>query len=166
MSPYLLKRSQIKMFESLAMLLVFFFLVAIGLKFYGSYQLNQLKDMQNEFNTFDSVKMSILLANLPELKCSIQNVQGGACIDLYKVKAWSNQYANEPARSYYFNLFGHATVTLEQIEPPIADPVWVMHNSTPNGNYSSHLTPMPVSIWDPTTRRHNFGVLYVQVHTP
>lgn len=160
------RRSQIKMFESIAMLLVFFFLVAIGIRFYGGYEISQLQSMKDKFAAFDSVKMAILLSNLPEVKCSIQNVQGGACVDLYKLKAWNAMQSIEPAQSYYFDLLGHATVTLEQIEPvpPPGTGFWVMHNKTPDANFSTIVTPMPVTIWDPAIRQKSFGVLYVRVH--
>jgi hypothetical protein len=160
------KRGQIKMFESIAMLLVFFFLVAIGLKFYGNIELANLKQAKERFADLDSVKMAIILANLPELKCSTQNVYRGACVDIYKVRAWEEEAGKDPARSYYFDLLGHSTITLEEWQgTSLAWEAHVLHNETPPGNYSTSLTPLPVTVWNPQQRRHTFGVLYVRVHS-
>jgi len=157
------KKAQIKMFESVAVIIVFFFLVAIGLRFYGGMELNNLEQAKDKFNTLDSIKMAMLVSNLPELKCSTQNVEKGACVDYYKVKAWGESYDKDPAKSYYFEMLGHSTITLEEY----SDDVWkqyVLHNKTPNGNFSSTVTPLPVTVWNPLSRRHNLGVLYVKVH--
>jgi hypothetical protein len=159
------KHGQVKMFESIAMLLVFFFLIAIGLKFYGNIQINSLERTKERFITMDSIKMAILLSNLPEVKCSIQNVQKGACIDLYKVMAWEQVSQIEPAKSYYFNLLGHSTIVLEERIGADRWKSYLMHNKTFKENYSTSVTPLPVAVWNPNLRRHNFGVLYVKVHS-
>jgi hypothetical protein len=153
------------MFESIAMLLVFFFLVAIGLKFYGNIQISNLQRTKARFTQMDSIKMAILVANLPEIKCSIQNVQKGACVDIYKVRALQEESGNEPARSHYFDLLGHSTITLEERVGQDNWNTYVVHNKTLPGNFSTSVTPLPVAVWNPRQRRHNFGVLYVKVHT-
>ncbi|MFW5746214.1 MAG: hypothetical protein ACOCWQ_01545 [Nanoarchaeota archaeon] len=158
-----MKRAQIKLFESIAMLLVFFFLVAMGLKFYGNIEIQNLKQMQGQFSTMNSIKTAIVLSNLPEIKCSVENIQGGACVDLYKIQAWDNEAEEDPALSYYFDLLGYSTVHLEQLMPMPRN--FTMHKKVPEGNYSTSMTPLPVSVWDPVTNRKGFGILYVRVHS-
>ena len=77
------KKAQIKMLESIMVLIMFFFLVAIGLKFYGNVQLQELQKTQSEFERLDSVKIANILMTLPELACTTDNEFDGSCIDYF-----------------------------------------------------------------------------------
>ena len=78
-------KAQVKLFESIAVLIIFVFLVSIGITFYTNVQTNALDQAQIKFSRLDAVKTSISLSNMPELQCSQQGVQDSACIDLTKI---------------------------------------------------------------------------------
>ena len=90
MRRYLLlgeRRAQLKMLETVGILLAFFFLFGIGMKFYGTYQLRGLEQAKNEFTTLDAVKLTNQVVASSLLRCSEDSIDQGQCIDEYKVRS-------------------------------------------------------------------------------
>lgn len=159
MSNHLLKRSQIKLFESIAVLVIFFFLVAIGLRIYGGYELHALEEMQVQFSTLDSIKTSLLLLSLPELTCTVYSLDRGSCIDLYKAHAFAELTLAHG--DHYYDKFRDSLIVLEQIEP---SPFTItLYNESGELTGSFRYTPVPVSIWNPVRRYYGLGILHVYV---
>ncbi len=88
------KKAQLKILESIAVLIIFFFLVGIGLKFYGNIQLQSLQQAKDDFSSNDATKISQKIAHLPELRCSLENTDQGSCIDLAQAQAWAAMQAD------------------------------------------------------------------------
>lgn len=165
-----MKKSQIRLFESIAVLIIFVFFVAIGIRFYASAQERSLTEAALEFSELDAVKTTLLLANMPEIACSFQGITDVGCLDLYKIKAWE-EIMNDPQRlnflEHYIPLLGLSEVTITEIYPD-SGRSWVVYNSS-LGNFSYRLVgetrlQIPTTIYDPSTNRNTFGVLAVRTY--
>lgn len=148
------------MFESIGVLIVFFFLIAIGLRFYGGYQMQGLEEVREKFGVYDSIKIGIRLSSMPELKCSIINIQQGACIDIYKVQAFGEISSSPAVQAYYTGEFGNSLVILEQMLPQNKKQNITIYNLT-DPTKGSRYTPYPVSLYDPVDLSYGFGVLHI-----
>ena len=158
------KKSQIRIFESIAVLMVFVFIIAIGLKFYVNVQYSYLKDAERKFSELDSVKLSVVISNLPELSCSIQGFSEYACIDLYKAEAWNNllERGDQNFFNYYSPLVGSSEIYIERIYPKTGDDVWLIYNSSKETSFD--YARVPIILKNPITKKNELGVLHIKTY--
>ena len=158
------KKSQIKMFESIAVLMIFVFIIAIGLKFYVNSQFAYLKDAERKFTDLDSVKVSVILSNLPELSCSMQGVSKYACIDLFKVKSWNYllKQGDKDFFNYYSPLVGYSEIYVERIYPKTGDDVWVIYNASRDSGFD--YARVPVILHNPLSKKNELGILHIKTY--
>ncbi|MEK6857974.1 MAG: hypothetical protein AABX39_05290, partial [Nanoarchaeota archaeon] len=64
-----MSKAQVKMFENIGVLVVFFFLLGIGIVFYSNYQSQSLAVEQKKLLELRSLKLAEQMYNLPELDC-------------------------------------------------------------------------------------------------
>jgi len=159
------KKAQIKLFESIAVLIIFIFLVSIGMKFYTASQLNSLKEAQKKISKLDSVKTAIELSNLPELACSKQGVFDKSCIDLNKLNAWTtkiNDKENLRFRDYYYSSLGQSKITLKIIYPP-HDHEFKLYDASRESENSDHIF-VPINVYDPATKRNMLAIINIKTY--
>jgi len=163
MSAYVLrsrKRAQMKMFETMGVLIVFSLIFVIGMNFYTKIQTQSFMDAKAKFEEFDSVKMSLMAAHLPEIACTMQNVVDGSCVDIDKAMALST--LSQQLGGHYVEIFGEGKIW---IESATRDDI-VLYNMTPAVAYATSLTPHPIVLHNVSTRRNEFAVLYVEKMSP
>lgn len=166
-------KAQVKLFESIAVLIVFVFLIAIGMKFYTSAQLNSLRQAQQDFVQLDAVKTSVVLSHLPEITCSNEGLAQSTCLDLYKVISWYDLMHGPTSLEfvdYYLPLLGYSEVTVTRLyplfddeNPSTEDNSWTIYNATLE-NSSSDLLQIPMLLYDPVIDKHQFGVLKIRTY--
>ena len=157
-----MKKGQIKLFESIAVLMVFVFIVAIGLRFYGNVQRQALLDARNEFTQLDALKSSLILSNLPEMQCSVEGFGQTSCLDWYKVQAW-DRLMNDPDNlayfDYYLPILGESEIVVDVIYP--ASQTFVVYNaSRPNTSFDQ--ISFPILVYDPLGDRNHFAMLRIK----
>lgn len=159
------KKGQIKMLESVAVLIVFFFLVALGLKFYGNIQVQKLEQSLEQFNRLDSIKITNIVMSMPELTCTSYNVRDGSCVDRFKALAW--QELGQSLVGDYLNQFGDSTIEVYEIYPEsrIDGDVIMVYNNTPKQWDQLTPTRVPIVIYDPEERAYNLGILQITIYT-
>lgn len=165
-----MKKSQIKLFESIAVLIIFVFLVAIGIQFYGNVQMRALNDAATEFSELSAIKSTLVLSNLPELACSFQGINDVGCVDIQKIKAWE-RLTNTTLSGYsflehYIPILGLSEVIIEEIYP--SSKRWVIYNASV-GNFSVRILgetrlEVPTVIFDPETNKNSFGIIRVKTY--
>jgi hypothetical protein len=159
------RKAQIKMFETVAVLIVFFFLLGIGLTIYGGSQraeLSKLKARQFELTAVQTAARSMAF---PELDCSTAAVRTSDCFDRRKLDAFSALAREDPAALLaYTEVFGYANITVREVYPGTA--TWSLFTSLPprEAQGSVELVQLPVLLADPVEKRHAFGVLEVRVY--
>ena len=104
------------MTETIAVLFIFFVLVMFGMIFYYKYAQVAIAEEQEEALGKRAIDISLQTLFLPELICS----KGAAeaednCVD--KVKLIHAQSVMQQQAEYYFEIFGYARVSIQQIYP-------------------------------------------------
>ncbi|MCK4589218.1 MAG: hypothetical protein KAT77_02160 [Nanoarchaeota archaeon] len=157
-----MKRAQVKMGETIAILFIFFVLILFGLIFYFQFQKSSFERQKVELFSEQSISKSLVASFLPELICS-RNVAATVknCIDLKKLEFASEEMKDN--REYYFDIFGFAVITVEEIYP--GNGTWVLYNQTPPEITREINTPIPVSLFNPVENTYSFGALNVEVYT-
>ena len=158
------KKSQIKLFESIAVLVIFIVLVSIGVRFYASVQMNSLREAQIKFSRLDSVKTSIIIANMPELSCSFEGITDTSCTDYLKLLAWE-KLTNDPNdlsfKDFYYTQLGKSLIQVEELYPD--EQYIVAYNESENGTSSDYLM-VPTVIHDPAYKENKFGILHIRTY--
>ena len=155
-----MKKAQIKMFETIAILFVFFMLVIFGFIFYAKLQKITFTEERGEVSILKAIQVAERTSFLPEMQCSFDNVPDDDCIDIEKLKAL--RFTIEYNIVYYFSLFEFSQITVTQIYPT-ADS-WVLYDN-PKKNFID-LIPiqLPVSLYNPMTDSYGFGYIDIGVY--
>ena len=149
------------MFESLAIMIVFFFLLMFGFIFYTNFQKISYGKEAEKATILNSIKLSEQIFSLPEMQC-IGDRRG--CIDLFKLEAaYEVINLNQPE---YFVIFGNSNVTLRQVYPGPAfgEGEWQIYDF-PKNQYSGVIkTNFPIALYDPAKDTFAYGVLTIGVY--
>ncbi len=155
------KKSQIQMFESVAILVVFFFFIAFGTTiWYGAQKASFAQDLERTLES-NALAIALRASHAPELDCSLLGVQRQECIDITKAAQFANITLQEQARLSYFELFGFSTIVLHQLYPENLS-VLLYNNQLSNAT-DIHATFLPILVEDPNKNTFSFGML--EVHT-
>lgn len=149
-------KAQIRMGETIAVLIIFFFLLGMGAIFYTQVQRTKVYSNIEETIAQDSIRISQIVSYLLEFQCSSENIVDDNCYDLYKIKA-SLGHINQNY-DYYLPFLMDSEIVVEEIYPNPDS--WVLYNNT-NQKSAKIFTNIPISIYDPTTKKYAFGVLSV-----
>jgi hypothetical protein len=162
-----MKKAQIKMTETIGVLVVFFVLVLMGFIFYAQYQKGAIREEQEERHAKTAVATSLKVFYIPELRCSNLNENIPACIDRQKFNIFKTQINRN--YNYYSIIFGKADIYVYNL---VDDETMSLYNGTPSR--IGGMTPIrfPISIYDATgtgTCGTNigvckFGVLNIDVY--
>lgn len=160
-----MKKSQLKIGESIAVLFIFFVLVIMGVIFWSKYSQTSFVEKTEEEMLSKAVKVSQTVSYLPELQCSAQEVIKFNCFDLYKIRNMSSLLESDPDMNlHYFDTLSFSNITIISLYP---------HYETLNiydrpyfeeGPHSYRTTQVPVAVLNPVTGMHSFGYLDVKVY--
>lgn len=157
-------KAQMKMVESVFVVIIFMIILVIGIVFFSRFQHSESQFSATEKTLKESIQLAQTFASLPEVACTESGVVRENCIDLLKLEAMNGLSRNEI--SYYFDLFKYGTVTVVKIYPDADADVgqrWVIYNKTkPNAGYFS--TAVPMTLYDPTVDQRYFGLMEVRFY--
>lgn len=110
------------MFETVAILIVFFILVSLGFIFYSSISRSMISQEAQERIELEGIQTAQRLTYLPEMKCTSSIAKEiGSCIDYYKIKSFADMNSNpDPMispRVYYYDILGFSTITVRTLYP-------------------------------------------------
>lgn len=154
------KKSQITMFESIAILVVFFILLMFGFMFYARVIKSTGQENIERSFILDAIEISQKAAYLPELGCTRNNILKKGCIDLLKLES-AMEVINQNSIDYFY-LFGYSKVYVKEIYPSPHD--WTLYDFQKKESKGKTSTPYPVSIYNPITDSYSFGILYVETY--
>ncbi len=144
-----------KMMETMMVLIVFFFILVIGLVFYANIQVGSAKEDIKKYRDLKAIENMQKLLFLPELQCG-----GGddvfTCIDVLKLESLSEVMANGTNRIYYSDELGNSLVIVEEVYPGN----WsrILYNRTTIGTASF----IPVSLWYPIEDEYHMGLITIR----
>lgn len=151
----LLKKGQIRMFETIAILLVFFILLVIVIVFYANVRQSSNIEKTRDYRELRAIENMNKLLFLPEIQCS-QGSDVYTCIDTIKLDALSDVMSRSENVVYYAELFGESSIEVEQLYP-------VSWNKTLYDRADEGIfVGIPVSLWDPVTDSYGYGLLKIR----
>jgi heme/copper-type cytochrome/quinol oxidase subunit 2 len=159
-----MKKSQLKIGESIAVLFIFFVLVVMGVIFWSKYSQSSVAQRIEEDALSKSIKISQIVSYIPELQCSTQEVIKFNCFDTLKIEKMSDIMSNSDAKLYYFDTLSFSNITVVSIYPDSESfnvydrPYFV------NGTHSYRVTQVPIAVYNPETGKYGFGYIDVRVY--
>ena len=157
-----LRKAQIQMTETIAILIIFFIIVLFGFMFYAQFQRSSYDEKKVVLAGEKAISISLHALLLPELRCSKgDNVAIKDCIDLYKLEISGQKMAGE--YDYYFDIMGFANVSVQQYYP--TQKIWVLYDHPLENAPRRPRTSIPIALFDPVTKTYTYGVLTVAVYT-
>ncbi len=148
------------MFETLAVLVVFFFFIIFGASFYFKLQENSLQKELDKNTQLQAVQIAQKSVHLPELDCSFVNVQRENCVDSLKVSAFANLLQDDTNVLEYFKSFGYSSLSVVQVYPSQSTTVVYDHPK----DTSVTVMQIPVLIYVAAQNRYGFGYLEVKTY--
>jgi hypothetical protein len=155
------RKSQMQIGETVAVLVVFFFLLVIGMVFYVNIATTKVEESRFKNTELEAVNAMKRALSLPELQCSHNNIVDESCVDMHKLAAAKD--AIEANRAAYFDLFGTSVITIKQIYPSAAGGGGaVLLYNYPLEAFSSRLnTSTPISLLNTTAGTYAFGIIEI-----
>jgi hypothetical protein len=119
------KRAQLKLGETIAVLVVFFILIMVGLVYYTDFRSKSIEEQRTEDKEMEAIEIANRMLMLPEVKCSEYQCIGCTdAIDLMKLDnmVYDNYGEQNKGFAYknvkdYFEMFGYSTISLTLIYP-------------------------------------------------
>lgn len=166
------KKAQVRMAETIAVLIIFMFIMFIGYSFYAGMQQRGIAEQKREIRSKEAVQIALKTYFLPELQCSFgTRLETGGCIDsikFEKLRDLINDPTDDSTMEYYRWMFGNTEIKLIEVYPGGmiegggSEP-YLLYSSKIDKS-SSRQTQMPVAIYNPLTRRYGFGYLTVDYY--
>jgi len=153
------RKSQIHMMETMAVLAIFFILVAIGLIFYSSVVTRNVAIEKEGNNQLNAVRIVQMASFLPELQCSQENIIIDNCIDILNLESML-EVINEN-QIYYFDKFSFSRIIVNKIYPDEEE--WLLYNKPLEEYSGKSVTNTPMLLFDPIENRNSFGVMNIEV---
>lgn len=166
------KKSQMKTFESVAVLIVFFILIALGLMFYAGVQKTSLKRTYAERTEQEAVKIAMKVSYLPEALCSRRGIIEDDCFDVHKLEsigAWINDDLTGQNFLHYQRDFKESVITVKRIFPTEETYPLYENQPPPDKLKDYYIVPtyVPVSLKDSTAEiEYSIGLLTVTMYIP
>ena len=158
-----------KMFESIAVLIIFFILLVFGFIFYSKVVKHRALVDLEEKKQLESIEIAQRVSFLPELICtSGEEIENYGCIDWLKLKkAVEIMRAN---KEHYHDILGYTKITVKKIYPPGEE--LLLYNNTFGEN--KMVSIIPSLLYDATSEGScsgvgrgscSFGILIVEVYS-
>jgi hypothetical protein len=156
------KRAQIQLMETIAVIFVFFILVMIGFMFYARIARTNIQSSIDDQSELKSIEIAQRVMFLPEIQCSegaVSEIQN--CVD--KLKLESAQDIIKYNEIYYYDMLEFSSINVTQIYPEKA--TWQIYSRQTTDFRSRFETNIPVSIFDPLTKKNSFGLITLETQT-
>ena len=157
------KKAQMKMGETIAVLLVFFMLIFFGIFFYANMERRDIQERLEQMEEKRSIDISQIISFLPELKCTAENITKSLCIDKLKKDFFAQRIGSEYPQ-YYSTVFSNTKIELAEIYPNPGDYLIIYEGTTSEQYFTTYV---PISLFDPTEYpgRYTIGLLKITYYT-
>jgi preprotein translocase subunit YajC len=156
-------KAQIKMGESVAVMVVFFILLMFGFTFYSKFQEYSYKKEMEKQNQLKVLQVSQKASYIPELQCTIQNVQTDNCFDMQKINYFNKLTESENEHVYYYNLFGNSLIYVEDIFPNPEN--YTVYNASledvQDAEFEVLTSNVPVALFNASSNKYAIGILRI-----
>jgi len=153
------RKSQVKMFETIAVLVVFFFILIFGVSFYFVIQRSSFNRQVERNSQLLSIQTTQKVSDLPELDCALAGIQIDNCVDKIKLDMLNEALQDDAKKLSYFKVLGYSEVTLRTVYPEFKK--YDIYKREPDGYASAYKNQIPVLLYDPIEKDFAFAVLEV-----
>jgi len=167
-----MKKAQMKMMETIAIIFIFFVLVLFGIIFFYQYSKVSINERNEQFFAERAMRTTLKVLFMPELICTDHGRIEQNCFDLQKIGA-AKEVIERNTEDYYFNLFSYAEITVHQltkdgmmIPPAELDANKHLIYSNPKLVFTKkEPTYFILTLKDDITGHYDFGYLNVTVYS-
>jgi len=168
-------KAQMEMTETIAVLLIFFVLLALGSFFFYRYYIDHIRAVSEETLITSSSVLLASITSLPEIKCANKD-----CVDTVKLFAFKELI--EENKDYYFTSLGYKNIIVEQIYPVINSKeectitkfnnvdypnnckYWKLYNKRPSTFKANPKISTPISLYFPDSNEYRIGRLIIEAY--
>jgi len=148
----------------MVVLIIFFFMVVLGLIFYVRYSLDMGEKSLEESLNLQAIEIASRLEYLPEIQCTYGAVIKYSCVDRWKME----KFKESKYLDIYDSVLPGTYVVLNQVYPapelPTVDNphpgIWPIYGQEPE---SYKLFRIPVTIYDAVEKTNNMGYFEIWV---
>jgi len=153
------------MFETIAVLVVFFFILVFGVSFYFVLQRSSLNRQMERNAQLVSVQTTQKISDLPELDCALAGIQIDNCVDKVKLEKLNKALEDDAVKLYYFNVLGYSEIVLNVIYSAYpSEDQYEIYERAPSSFLSAYKNQIPVLLYDPVEDKFAFGALEVTTY--
>ena len=156
------RKAQVKMFETIAVLVVFFFLLVFGVSFYFVIQRSSYNTQVERNAQLLSVQLSQKISNVPELDCALAGIQIDNCIDRIKLERFFEVLNDSLTRVSYFDTLGYSEIYVRTVYPELKQ--YNLYNLEPPLFTTAYMNHIPVLLYDSIEKKFSFAVLEVRTY--
>ena len=168
------KKSQIRIAESMAVVVIFFMLLFFGYSFYIRQQQVSFSETLKENSQNQIIQLAQKIYFLPELQCSTgyKLVREG-CYDRDKVEEFSKLMQDTSKLTFYKDILDITLIEVYQVYPSLnfdlsntnATQIGTLYNQSAlaqQAKYDSQeVIYMPISLYEPINKTYDFGYLKI-----
>lgn len=157
-------KGQVQLGESIAVVIIVIVLIFIGIVFWNKNSTSNIKDIQSQSNELSVIEIANIVPELYELKCNELSVNRVKCIDLYKLKAMSEEINNSDrkAYSYYHNYFKNSKITIVQVYPESSAFNMTLYDAELRDKTTTLLISLPINIKNYVDKTTTYGFIVVE----
>jgi hypothetical protein len=147
------------MFETIGILVVFFFLLVIAAMFYFNLKKSEIEKELTKQTELRAFRTSETIFYLPELDCSFSVMSVPTCFDELKLNNTKEIF--QKGKFYYSEIFGASTIKIKKIWPSESE--MVLYDSKPAYAKDEKIkkSGSPIHIYNPKEDSYAFGVVEV-----
>jgi len=149
------------MFETVAVLIVFFFLIGFDLTFYFMIAKAGAKKESQRAQSLQVIQTLQKVSTLPELDCIRVGVETENCFDVVKLRILASMLQDPAMIDEYYDVFGNIDVKVNILFP---EPENITLYSNPLEDTGFELSIYPIMIFDPVRDAFSFGITEVYLY--
>lgn len=150
------------MFETMAVLIVFFFLLIFGVSFYFVLQRSSYNRQVDRNAQLVSVQLSQKISDIPELDCALVGIQIKNCIDLIKLEKLNEILQTDDGQLAYFDVLGYSKIYVRTIYPEFKK--YDLYEKNPENFITAYRNQIPLLLFDSVDNKYSFAVLEVTTY--
>ncbi|MGM5480993.1 MAG: hypothetical protein ACQESE_01135 [Nanobdellota archaeon] len=156
-------KAQIQVSESIFIVIFILIIIIFGIVFYSGAQEEETREKRARFAELESIQVAQIASSIPEIQCSLTNVQKPSCFEIEKMDSFINITENKRSltREYFFSKLGNTRLVVREVYPEENE--WVLYNNTLADDVTQSGLPVliPVSLYKATSGEYHYGVLYI-----
>lgn len=157
------QKAQIQSLETIFIVIVVILIIVFGLVFFSQASKDEQRQRVKKQTELSTVELAKFASSLPEVSCSIAQVDKDYCFDIRKAQAFATLFEEHKTllAEYYFTQLGNANITIQQIYPQPQTIELYVNAFEPGVTANQQPAIVPITLYDSLSKEFTFGVLYI-----